>query len=235
MWLLPGGLLLAVVWPRDRPVSVPARRDWPPVQRMWQPLRWGDKLGLWRWECLFLCCVHVTFRLYVSLCCIFLNNSGSLDRWLHQLSTNSSPCSALHLGHTTDRISKKPWEMKHDTAALCPFRNNPNLLSVGYWDEMLNVGQNDLWNVTFPANFVIFAVKMCHYLAAPLWFMPLNSLIWCESYVSVVLQQKQKSCVTLFVPLVELSISKCFMCHFLRLIQRDVNENNEPLLSCHGL
>lgn len=66
----------------------------------------------------FLCCVHVTFGLYVSLCCVFLNNSGSLNRWLHQLSTNSSPCSALHLGHTTDRISKKTWEMKHDTANL---------------------------------------------------------------------------------------------------------------------
>lgn len=34
---------------------------------------------------------------------------------------------------------------------------------------MLNVGQNDLLDVTFPTNYVIFIVKMCHYLAA-LWF-----------------------------------------------------------------
>lgn len=63
MWLLPGGLLLAVMWPRDRPVSVPARRDWSPVQRMWQPLRWGHKLWLWRWECLFF---YVVFMLLLD-------------------------------------------------------------------------------------------------------------------------------------------------------------------------
>lgn len=129
MWLLPGGFLLAVVRPRDRPVSVPARRDWSPVQFMWQPLRWGHKLGLWRWEC-----KNQTFRRYVSLCCIFMNNSGWLNRWLHQLCVYSSSCSVLHLGRATDRIFKKPWEIKHDTAALCPFQNNPDLLNASYLD-----------------------------------------------------------------------------------------------------
>lgn len=47
--LLPSGLLFAVMWPRNRPVSVQAWCDWSPVQLLWQPLWWGDKFRLWRW------------------------------------------------------------------------------------------------------------------------------------------------------------------------------------------
>lgn len=50
VWLLPGGLLLAVMRRRDGPVPVQAWRHWSPVQRMRQPICWGHKFRLRGWE-----------------------------------------------------------------------------------------------------------------------------------------------------------------------------------------
>lgn len=50
MRLLPGGFLLTVMWPRDRPVPVQAWCYWTPVQHMRQPFCWGHKFRLWGWE-----------------------------------------------------------------------------------------------------------------------------------------------------------------------------------------
>lgn len=47
--LLPGGLLLAVMWPRIRPVPVQAWGYRPPVQCVRQPVCWGHKFRLWGW------------------------------------------------------------------------------------------------------------------------------------------------------------------------------------------
>ena len=52
VWLLPSGLLLAVMWPGEWPVPVSLGSDWSPVQYVWQPLRRGHTDRLWRWDTL---------------------------------------------------------------------------------------------------------------------------------------------------------------------------------------
>lgn len=50
LWLLPCGLLLPVMWPREWPVPVSGWCDWPTVQHVRQPLRWSHTEGLRRWD-----------------------------------------------------------------------------------------------------------------------------------------------------------------------------------------
>lgn len=126
MWLLPGGFLLAVMWPRDRPVPVQARRDWSPVQHMWQPFRWGYKFRLWGWECLF-----PLFRTFWSnfwkLLCFTITLAYPTEGYIAHLVI--CPCAQHHISDTTDWILKK---LNHLTAPLWSFQYNSNLPSGRY-------------------------------------------------------------------------------------------------------